>query len=132
MEDIKPDRKQRRNDVRPIEAGTNVRIFDGEEVKPHQGQSGEEQRQADREEQVTDSHGPPIRTVVRILDVRNPEHDKGQDQDETQDEMAQEHELIEVILVADFLVQPLQEGDARKVKGICAKQGGQPKDKIEQ
>src|SRR5882724_5326491 len=46
--------------------------------------------------------------------------------------MPQEHELVEIILVSQFLVQPLQKGDAGQINRVRAEQRHQAKDEIEQ
>src|SRR5260221_8319830 len=45
--------------------------------------------------------------------------------------MSQEHELVEIILVSHFLVQPLEESNAGKINRVGSEQHDQPEDKVQ-
>lgn len=132
VENVKPDRQQGRDDVRPIQRRAEIWIFDDKEIKPHQSEASEQQDEADAKKQISDPHRPAVGTGMGVPDVSQSEDDKWQDQQQSEDQMTQEHELVEIILISDFLIQPLEKGNAGEVNRIGPEQRHQAEYEIEE
>ena len=139
VQEVEPHGKDRRDDVRPVGDGAQLRILQPdilelENVDARQQQPRDEHDEAGGEEQVADFHRATVRAIVRIFDVEDAEDDNRQDEHKSQREVREEHGLVKIVLESDPTspIEPLQKRNAGQVNRVRAHQRDQPEDEAEQ
>src|SRR5437773_9809224 len=122
MQNVKPDGENGGQDMGPVSERPQLRILDDQriqscperrvcyprKIQPGQGDSRNQENQTHRKKRVTDPDGATIGPIVSVFYMQTPEHDKRQNQQETENQMSQKHVLVKIILVSDSFFEPFQ------------------------
>ena len=131
VKDEQPHRDQWRDHVRPVDDSTHFRIAQletqPEHVESDQDQAADQQQQTRGEQRVAGADRPSVRPVSGVANVQHAEDHHRQDQDPTQYEVQQEHELVEIILI-NLATNRFEEGNAGQVDRVDAHQGDESED----
>src|SRR5256885_5418957 len=99
MQDVEPYRHEWRDDMRPVCAGAQRRIFQIKyPANANERQPREQQQQAHPKQQVSDAHRTAIWAVVSILNMEGAEDDYRQDEQKSQHQVREEHVHVEIVL----------------------------------
>ena len=137
VQDVEPDCEQRRDHVRPIGDVPRVgileaEILEAEDVGAGQCKSGHQHDDTHDEQRIADAHRATIGPVVRVLHVDQPKEQIGHDQHQPEDQVGEEHELIEIVLIQLRAVDPFEKRDRREVERVGAKQRDERENEVEQ
>ncbi len=131
MQPVQPAGHEGTNEVQPVDKPATERIFQVETSDPHQQETGNQDHQADPEQGITDIHRPSVLPIHRVSQMDQSEHDERENQNQTQHEMRQEHQLIEIVLIS-FSTRPFQKGDRGEVDGVRAEECGDREKNVQQ
>ena len=104
--------------MQPVDHVAAQRMLEINDVfDPYQGETGHQNGDRDGEQDVADTDCSPVSAVVGVSDVQAAEDEQRHHQQQSDHDVAQQHQKVEVRLV-DLTGDPLHAGDRREVGGI--------------
>ena len=133
VEPVEPCRHQRCRDVRPVGGLREERRPRPGVCRPQAQQQSprDEDHQRRHEEGVADADRPAVLSVLRVEHVDDAEDDKRRHEHEPEDEVDEEHPLIEPVLIR-LARAPFEERDRGEVGRIGADHGKQAENDVEE
>jgi len=128
VQPVQPPGDQRQCHVQPVDDVAAEGVLEIDDVlDPHQGEAGHQHGDRHGEQDVADPDRSPVAAVVGVADVQAAEDDQRQNEHQTDHDVAQQHQEVEVCLV-DLAGDPLHAGDRREVGGVGREQRDQDED----
>ena len=131
MQPVKPDRRERADHMQPVDHCAGRGSAQVEAADPHEQEAGHKHDDRHGKQCIAESDRPSVAAVPGREEVQRAKRNERRREDQPQHEVAKEHVLVEQVLVRQPR-EPLERRDAREVKRVGAKKGGQHKDRSEQ
>ncbi len=122
MLDVQGDRRQRSGDVQPVSDLADPRVADLESADPHQDEPGRQDHEGGDQQGEPVSDGAAVGPPPRGSQVREAEDHEGNDEQEPQQQMQDNHQHVEESLLRGSEV-PCQSGHAGQIQPVGAQHG---------